>query len=299
MVGHEHVLVAHFFVDLKSFDKVNVPFIRIGFDKVVAMAANVAEVHVENLISRAEVANHVEDLSAGVGKHLADGALAKIEAVIGILLNLDEPLDPIDGSENTLYSLITGRGNARIVRMQGHTNLVLAGNGDDPIEKVRDALPRRVRTDRTGTGQWRLRFRLRELPGTVGRVSAARGARNTQISDDLQVVLDGRNAGHGAVLDERLEVFDVAITLRALAQHDGGMLILVHRNGSEEWRCGHIHLDAVGGRQILHAMQFFHRGIETPVGNQRIAADVAYAIASEILQVSFICGLSLTAKLHQ
>src|ERR1700722_7271395 len=217
MVGHEHVLVAHFFVDLKSFDKVNVPFIRIGFDKVVAMAANVAEVHVEDLISGAEVANHIEDLSAGVSKHLAAGALAKIEAVIGILLNLDEPLDPIDSAENTLHSLITGRGNARIVRVQGHTNLVLAGKGDDTIEKVGDALPGSVRIDHTGTGQWCLRFRLGELPGAIGRVSAPRGARDAQISDDLQVVLDGGNAGRGAVFDEGLEIFDVAITLRALA----------------------------------------------------------------------------------
>ena len=67
MVGHDHVLVADFFVDLDGLDEIDVAFIREGLDEIVAMAADVAEVDVEDLVAGAEVADDVEDLLAGIG----------------------------------------------------------------------------------------------------------------------------------------------------------------------------------------------------------------------------------------
>ncbi len=77
------------------------------------------------------------------------------------------------------------------------------------------------------------------------------------------------------------------------------MLVFVYRDRGEERRRGHVDLDAVGLGQILHAMQFFYRGVETSIRDDWIAADIAYAIASEILQVLIVGRSGLAAKLHQ
>src|ERR1700761_2291542 len=172
------------------------------------MPANVAKMHIEDFVAGAEVADHVENLDARVVQHLAHRALAEVEAVIWILFDGDESLQPLHGAQNPLYALIAGRGNTGVVRVQGHADFVLAGYRDDAVEEVRDAFPRSVGADMTGTSQGCFRFRFRQLPGAVSRVSPPRRAARTQVSDELQVVLDGRNAGRGAVLDHGLQIFD-------------------------------------------------------------------------------------------
>jgi hypothetical protein len=46
-------------------------------------------------------------------------------------------------------------------------------------------------------------------------------------------------------------------------------------------------------------MQLLHGGVETPVSDGRVAADVAHAIASGIRQVLIVGRAGLAAKLHQ
>ncbi len=96
VVRHDHVLVADLFVDLHRFDEVDVAFIGEGFDEVIAVAADVAEVDVEDLVARAEVTDDVEDLFSGIGEHFGDRALAEVEAVVGALLDRDEALQAIE-----------------------------------------------------------------------------------------------------------------------------------------------------------------------------------------------------------
>ena len=51
--------------------------------------------------------------------------------------------------------------------------------------------------------------------------------------------------------------------------------------------------------QIAHALEFVHRGVEPAIGDLRVAADVAHAVAREVLQVRLIGGSALAAQLHQ
>ena len=46
-------------------------------------------------------------------------------------------------------------------------------------------------------------------------------------------------------------------------------------------------------------MQFFYRGVETSIRDDGIAADIAYAVTSEILKMLVVGGSGLAAKLHQ
>src|SRR5471030_3354343 len=57
--------------------------------------------------------------------------------------------------------------------------------------------------------------------------------------------------------------------------------------------------DAVLVGQIAHAAQFLDGGIEAPVGDFRVAADVADAIAGQIFQVRIVGGGALAAQFHQ
>ena len=112
VVGHQHVGVADLLVDVDGFDEIHVAFVGIDFDEVVAMAANVAEMHVENLLARAEVADDVEDFDVGIFEIFGDGSLAKVQAVIGALLNSDELFESVDGAEHAMHALVALRRQA-------------------------------------------------------------------------------------------------------------------------------------------------------------------------------------------
>ena len=92
---------------------------------------------------------------------------------------------------------------------------------------------------------------LGELPGGVGGVAAAGGAGDALVADDLQVVFDGRNSCSCAVLDQRLELFDVAVALGAFCEHDGCMFINVDGDGGEDGGGDHHDLDTVCGGEVL------------------------------------------------
>src|SRR5947207_215166 len=82
MVRHQQVRIAHFLVDLNRLDKIDVALVRIDLHKIVTMSADVSEVNIENLLPRAEVADHIIDLLAGIGQHFRDATLAEVQAIV-------------------------------------------------------------------------------------------------------------------------------------------------------------------------------------------------------------------------
>src|SRR5260370_16259066 len=91
-----------------------------------ALPIYVAEVHVEDLPARAEVADHVEDLIARPFEHFRDGALAEIEAMIRARDDVDETLEALDGAEHGLATLEPPPPRQpRIPWMTRHAHLVL------------------------------------------------------------------------------------------------------------------------------------------------------------------------------
>lgn len=90
MVGNQSAGVANLLINLDGFHKVDIAFIRVYLDEVVAVTTNIAEVDVEDLVTRTEIPDDVKDLLARVLQHLRDRPLAEIEYVIGAFLNTDE-----------------------------------------------------------------------------------------------------------------------------------------------------------------------------------------------------------------
>src|SRR2546423_15429857 len=61
MVGHDHVRVFDLPVSYHRFNHVDVALVGIDFDEVVALAADIAKVDVEDFLARSEVLDDVED----------------------------------------------------------------------------------------------------------------------------------------------------------------------------------------------------------------------------------------------
>jgi hypothetical protein len=102
VIGHQQISVAGFFVHLNRLDEIDVALVGEHFHEIVAVSANVAEVYVEDFAARSEIADHVEDLPAGVGRHVGNRALAEVQAVIRTLLDGDELLET--GGEQRLVT---------------------------------------------------------------------------------------------------------------------------------------------------------------------------------------------------
>src|SRR3954453_7542667 len=67
MVRHQQVRIADFLIDLNRLDKIDVALVRIDLDKIVTMPADVSEMNIENLLSRAEISDHIIDFLSRVG----------------------------------------------------------------------------------------------------------------------------------------------------------------------------------------------------------------------------------------
>src|ERR1700720_1094963 len=102
VVGHQHARIANLFVNLDGLHEVDITFIRVYFDEIVAMAANIAEVHIEDLLPHTEVTDHVKNLLAGVLEHLGYRALAEVEPVVWTLLDGDELFQAVRRPENAV-----------------------------------------------------------------------------------------------------------------------------------------------------------------------------------------------------
>src|SRR3954468_3223801 len=59
MVRHQQVRIADFPVDLYRLNKIDVAFVRIDLHKIVTMPPDIAEMDVEDLLARAEIADHI------------------------------------------------------------------------------------------------------------------------------------------------------------------------------------------------------------------------------------------------
>ena len=68
--------------------------------EVVAVAANVPEVHIEDLLAATEIADRVQNLHLRILQHFADRALAEVQAVIGAGRDVDEAPESIDTAEH-------------------------------------------------------------------------------------------------------------------------------------------------------------------------------------------------------
>src|SRR5262249_54507976 len=144
-------------------DEVDIALIRVDLLEIIAMAANVAEVHIEDLFPRAEVTDHVVNLLARILEHFGNSALAKIEAVIRAFFDGDKFLQPFRSAEYGVDALKTfHRRHAGIVRVASHSDLVFVGHWNDPLEKIGDALPVNIGRDVAGSSLGR------ELPRGLG-----------------------------------------------------------------------------------------------------------------------------------
>ena len=301
MIGHQHVLVADFLVCLNSLHHVHVALIGVDLDKVVTVAADVAEVDVEDLVALAKVTDNVVYLLARIGKHFGDSALAKVEAVVGTFLNGDEALQPVDSAKYAVNTLIAFGRDAGVLRVAGHANLVLVGNWDDAIEEVGDALPEGVGIDVSSDRKRRGGMRFGQLPYTVHFITTARLSTAAEDAEDAHVVFDRGQASLRTVANERLDALDVAVALRALRQHDCGVLFAVDVAGFEDLRADAYDFDVVLFCEIAHPVQLLDGGEDTAVGgvDLRISAYVADAVTRKVLEMLVGGWGALTTELHK
>src|SRR5580693_1373722 len=288
VIGHKHVGITNLLVNLDCFDEVDFAFVREDLDKVVAVAANVAKVHVEDFLACAKISNHIKYLHRWVLEIFGDGSLAKVKPVVSTLLDGNEFLEPVHSAQHSVYALISFRRHTRILRMAGHSNLALIGHRNYTVKKIRNTLPESVSVHPPGPRERCCRMSLGEIPCVVHRIATTRyppGAKNTE---NAHVVLNGRKASQRTILDQRLQLFDVPITLRTLSQHDGWMLFLVDETGLQEWRRNAVDADAIFSGHIHHALEFVHGCVKTVTFDLRISADVSHAIAGEVLEVRVI-----------
>src|SRR5579863_9777468 len=82
MVGHQKPVISDLAIDLQRLDEIDIAFIREGFDEIVAVAADIPEMDIEDLAPFAEPADHVTDFLARLLQHLRHGALAEIQPMI-------------------------------------------------------------------------------------------------------------------------------------------------------------------------------------------------------------------------
>src|SRR5439155_10854416 len=144
--------------------------------EVEESALDVAEVDVEDLLAEPEVADHLEDLPAGVVQHLGDRALAEVQAVVGARVDVDEALQALDAPENRVDSPVTPVvRHAGVVRVAGQAHLALFRHRYYPVEEVRDPLPVGVRRYRSRLREWRLLARLLVLERAVAGAAAPGG----------------------------------------------------------------------------------------------------------------------------
>ena len=78
VIGHQHVWVANFLVDLESLQHIDMTFVWKGLDKVAESTADVSEVDVEDFVAFAEVADDAVNLLAWFLKHFTYGSLAEV-----------------------------------------------------------------------------------------------------------------------------------------------------------------------------------------------------------------------------
>src|ERR1041385_2461320 len=97
MIGHQQILIARFAIDFQHLDEIHIAFVRKHLrDEIIAAAANVTEMNIENLLAAAEPADHLGQFIIGVIEVLGNRALAEIQAMVGAFMHANESLQTID-----------------------------------------------------------------------------------------------------------------------------------------------------------------------------------------------------------
>src|ERR1017187_780326 len=142
-------------------------------------------------------------------------------------------------------------------------------------------------------------MRIFQPPGAVRGIAPAGSPASAQHAQDAHVVFDGWDPRSRRVADHVLKRLDVAITLRALSQHDRRMFFTIDMTGGKKWRCDAIHANAVLSRQIAQPCELLNGGIETAIRNLRIAANIPNSVAGEILKMLLIARGALASQFHK
>src|SRR5215831_19082498 len=101
MVRHHHAVEADFFIDAHCFQHIDIPVVDERLLEVEKTSANVSEMHIEDFLAAAEVADHVVDFLSRLLQHLRDGPLAKIQSVVWILFDRYESLEAVNRAEDS------------------------------------------------------------------------------------------------------------------------------------------------------------------------------------------------------
>ena len=298
MIGHKHVGITNLLVNLDRFDEVDISFVGEDLNKIVSVATDVAEVHIEDFLASAEISNHIKNFHPWVVEIFGDGSLAEVKPMVNAFLNGDEFLEPVDSAQHPGYALIPFRRHARILRMAGHSNFVLSGHRNHTVEKIRNALPEGVGVHSPSPGERRFRMSFGEIPYVVHSIATPRCATGAKNTKDAHVVFDGWNASHRAVLNKRLQLLDVTVALRTLSQHDRRMLFLVDEAGRQEWRRDAVDADAVFCSHVDHALELINGCVKTVALDLRIPTDVLHSITGKVPEVNIVSWRRLASQLH-
>src|SRR4030088_3138101 len=99
------------------------------------MAANITEMHVEDLVAGTKITDDVVDLGARIREHFRDRALAKIQPMVGALMDAYELLQAVYRAQHPVHALIAFRWHAGIVRVTGHADFVFIRHRNHSVEE--------------------------------------------------------------------------------------------------------------------------------------------------------------------
>ena len=141
MVVLNHVLVADFLEGGHRFRGVEGTLIDRHLGELEPVAKDIAEVHIEDFLARAEVPDHVVEFLARIHQHLGNRSDAEVEPVIRAFLDRHKLLQAFNRGKHRVHTLIAFGRSGGVVRVACHTNLVLGCDWNDPLEKIGDAFP--------------------------------------------------------------------------------------------------------------------------------------------------------------
>src|SRR5580700_5444670 len=108
-------------------------------------SVNVAEMHVEDLLARAEVADDVEDFTARIFEHFRHCSLAEIQAVVRAGIDLNESFQTIHAAEHPVNAAeAIARWHSGVMGMARDSYFVFFRNRYHVVQKIRNALPHHV-----------------------------------------------------------------------------------------------------------------------------------------------------------
>jgi len=138
-----------------------------------------AEMHVEDLLARSEIADHVKDLLATLLELLGPSPLAEVQAVVRAFPDRHELLGSVGRSQDGIDPApARAPGHSRILAVTGQPDRVFLGDRNDALEEVGDALPIGVGVDSTRDRRRRILF----CP-SVDELAVTRPPRPAAVSD--------------------------------------------------------------------------------------------------------------------